>query len=385
MTAKAEALRSKGKEVLSLSHGEPDFKTPDHICTAAKQAIDSGSYFSYPPTGGYLELRKAIAEKYVIEYNVGYRPENVVVSNGAKQAISNLMLTLLTEGDEVIVLAPYWVSYVAQIRIAGGNPVIVKGDLKNDFKVDPNHIERAINGKTRAIIFSSPSNPTGLVYSREELTQLSQLVSQYPDLLVIADEIYEHINYSKDRVCFASLPGMLDRTITVNGFSKGYAMTGWRVGYLCAPDQIASEIIKLQGHLSSSNCSISQQASIAALKHDLRCVNEMVSEYAKRRDLILSLLSGIEGIKVNKPLGAFYVFPDVSSYYGLQHPFKVENSKDMCEFLLAEAHVAVVPGISFGEDRCIRISYSVSEETLREAIRRIKLALKKLTEEATVQ
>ncbi len=379
MTAKAEELRTSGKDVLSLSQGEPDFPTPEFIASAAKETIDSGKFFSYPPSAGYLDLRQAIANKYLSEYNLNYQPENVVVTNGAKQALSNLMLAVLDEGDEVIVLAPYWVSHFAQVKIAGGNPVVIKGKLENGFKIEVGLIEKAITPKTRAIVFSSPCNPTGLVYSNAELRQIANLVSRHPNLIVVADEIYEHINYTQERTCFASLPGMFDRTITINGFSKSFAMTGWRVGFLCAPGQIARQVTKLQSHLSSANCSIAQRAALAALSHQSGAIDYMVKEYKERRDLILSLLTAIEGVEISKPQGAFYVFPDVSSYYGLHALAEIRNSQDMCDYLLSEAHVSVVPGRAFGDDNCIRISYASSAEVITAAMIRIKRALEKLT------
>ena len=378
-TAKAKKLKSEGVDVISLSHGEPNFKTPPYICEAAKQAIDDGNYFSYPPTAGYLDLRAAIAHKYTSENKVPYKTENIVVSNGAKQALSNVMLSILNPGDEVLIFAPFWVSYLAQVKLAGGTPIIIKGAADNDFKVNIEQIKAAITTKTKVIVFSSPCNPTGLVYNQTELTALAELVANYPRLLVIIDEIYEHINYSANQISFAALPGMFNRTATINGFSKSYAMTGWRVGYLAAPTWLTKEVIKLQGHLSSANNSIAQRAALAAITGGLGTVQEMVKSYQERRDLAYSLLSEISGVKVNVPSGAFYIFPNLSHYYGRSYKGKsINNSIDLCTYLLEVAHIALVPGIAFGEDACVRISYALPKLELLEAIKRLKIALENL-------
>jgi len=373
---KAKNLKAKGVDVISFSQGEPDFKTPPYICEAAKQAIDAGNYFSYPPTGGYLDLRTAIAQKYVSENKVPYKTENIVVTNGAKQALSNVMLSILNPGDEVLIFAPFWVSYLAQVKLAGAKPIIIKGAPENDFKVGIQQIKDAISTKTKAIVFSSPCNPTGLVYNKQELEALAELVSNYPNLLVIADEIYEHINYTPHRISFAALPGMFNRTITINGFSKCYAMTGWRVGYLAAPTWLSKEVIKLQGHLTSSNSSIAQRAAFSAINNGLDAVNEMVQEYQKRRDLVYAKLNAIAGIEVNLPSGAFYIFPNISKYYGTWYKGQqINNSIEMCTYLLEIAHIAVVPGAAFGEDACVRISYASPEDDLLEGLKRLKKAL----------
>jgi len=378
-TAKAKALKSKGVDVISLSHGEPDFKTPSYICKAAKQAIDSGKYFSYPPTGGYVDLRAAIANKYSTQNGVPYKTENIVVSNGAKQALSNVMFSILNPGDEVLIFAPYWVSYLAQVKLAGAKPIIVKGDAKNGFKVSIQQIKESISSKTKAIIFSSPSNPTGLIYNKKELKALAELVSSYPNLLVIADEIYEHINYSSNRISFASLPNMFNQTITINGFSKCYAMTGWRVGYLAAPVWLAKEVVKIQGHLTSANSSIAQRAAFAAITNGLETVKEMVQIYQDKRDLVFSKLSEIGDITLNLPSGAFYVFPNISKYYGARYEGKqINNSIEMCTYLLEVAHISFVPGAAFGEDTCVRISYAAPKSDLLEAVKRLKIALESL-------
>src|SRR6478735_7043331 len=323
MAAKAREFKNRGVDVINLSLGEPDFKTPQHICEAAKKPIDEGKYFTYPPVAGYQDLREAIAAKYQKENNVPYKAENIVVSNGAKQSIANAMLALLNPGDEVIVFSPYWVSYDALVRLAEATPVIVKGGIENDFKVTAAQLEAAVTSKTKAIIFSSPCNPTGSVFTKKELEAISAVVLKHPNLLVIADEIYEHINFTGDQTSIASLPGMFDRTITVNGFAKGYAMTGWRVGYIAAPKWIADGCNKVQGQITSANCSVSQRAALAAITGDLAPTNKMVEEYRKRRDVVYNLLKDIPGVKANYPEGAFYFFPDVSSYYGKSDGQKV--------------------------------------------------------------
>src|SRR5436190_15626587 len=313
MAAKAREFKTKGIDVIGLSLGEPDFKTPQHICDAAKKAIDDGKYFAYPPVAGYQDLREALAAKYNKENNVPYKAENIVVSNGAKQSIANAFIALLNPGDEVIVFSPYWVSYDALVRLTESTPVIVKGGIENDFKVTAAQLEKAITPKTKMIIFSSPCNPTGSVFSKKELEAIAAVVLKHEDLLVIADEIYEHINFVGDQTSIASLPGMFDRTITVNGFAKGFAMTGWRVGYIAAPKWVADGSNKVQGQITSANCSISQRGALAAITGDLAPTDAMVKEYHHRRDVVYNLLKEIPGVKANYPQGAFYFFPDVSS------------------------------------------------------------------------
>lgn len=376
MAAKAREFKARGIDVINLSLGEPDFKTPQHICDAAKKAIDEGKFFAYPPVAGYPDLREALAAKYQKENNVPYKAENIVVSNGAKQSIANVMIALLNPGDEVIVFSPYWVSYDALVRLTEATPVVVKGTIENDFKVTAAQVEQAITPKTRAIIFSSPCNPTGSVFTRKELEAISQVVLKHKDLLVIADEIYEHIVFGEEQVSIASLPGMFERTITVNGFAKGFAMTGWRVGYIAAPKWIADGSIKVQGQITSANCSISQRGALAAITSDLTPTHKMVSEYKTRRDVVYNLLKEIPGIKANYPKGAFYFFPDVSAYYGKSHNgTPIKNGDDFCMYMLAEAHVSLVPGGAFGDDNCVRLSYAASEKDLVEAMRRMKTAL----------
>jgi aspartate aminotransferase len=379
MAAKAREFKNRGIDVINLSLGEPDFKTPVHICEAAKKAIDEGKYFSYPPVAGYQDLREALAAKYQKENHVTYRAENIVVSNGAKQSIANVMLALLNKGDEVIVFSPYWVSYDALVRLAEATPIIVKGTLENDFKVTAAQVEEAITSRTKAIIFSSPCNPTGSVFSKKDLEAIASVVLKHPELLVIADEIYEHINFTGEQTSIASLPGMFDRTITVNGFAKGFAMTGWRVGYIAAPKWIADGCNKVQGQITSANCSISQRGALAAITGDLGPTKKMADAYHKRRDLVYNLLKEIPGIKANYPQGAFYFFPDVSYYYGKSDGQSViQNGDDLCLYLLEKAHVSLVPGEAFGEEKCIRLSYAASEAELVEALRRLKEALAKL-------
>ena len=379
MAAKAREYKSRGIDVINLSLGEPDFKTPQHICEAAKKAIDDGKYFSYPPVAGYQDLREALAAKYQKENNVPYKAENIVVSNGAKQSIANVMLALLNPGDEVIIFTPYWVSYDALVRLAEAKPVLVKGTIENDFKVTAAQVEKAITPKTKAIIFSSPCNPTGSVFSRKELEDIAAVVRKHEGLMIIADEIYEHINFTGERVSIASLPGMFDHTITVNGFAKGFAMTGWRVGYIAAPKWVADGSNKVQGQITSANCSISQRGALAAITGDLGPTNKMVKEYHHRRDVVYNLLKEMPGVKANYPQGAFYFFPDVSHYYGKSDGEKtIKNGDDFCLFMLEKGLVSLVPGGAFGDENCVRLSYAASEKDLVEAMKRMKESLLKL-------
>jgi len=379
MAAKAREFKNRGIDVINLSLGEPDFKTPAHICEAAKKAIDEGKYFSYPPVAGYQDLREALAAKYQRENKVPYKAENIVVSNGAKQSIANVMLALLNPGDEVIIFSPYWVSYDALVRLAEATPVLVKGGIENDFKVTADQLEAAITPKTRLIIFSSPCNPTGSVFTRKELEAIAAVVLRHNDLLIIADEIYEHINFTGDQTSIGSLPGMFDRTITINGFAKGFAMTGWRVGYMCAPKWIADAANKIQGQLTSANSSIAQRAALAAITSDIGPTLKMVEEYKKRREIVYEFLKNLPGVKANYPTGAFYFFPDVSYYYGKSDGERtITNGEDFCMYMLEKAHVSLVTGDAFGEPRCIRLSYAASENDLREALKRIREALAQL-------
>lgn len=379
MAAKAREYKQKGIDVISLSLGEPDFRTPAHICEGAKKAIDDGKFFAYPPVNGYLDLREAIAAKYLKDQGIAYKPDQVVVSNGAKQSIANVMFALLNPGDEVIIFAPYWVSYDALVRLSEATPVIVKGGIENDFKVTAEQVQKAITPKTRAIIFSSPCNPTGSVFSKAELESIAKVVMSHPDLLIISDEIYEHINFTGEQVSIATFPGMMDRTVIVNGFAKGYAMTGWRVGYICAPKWVADAANKMQGQLTSANSSISQRAAYAALTGDLTPTQKMVEEYRARREIVYALLKEIPGVNANYPQGAFYFFPDVSSYFGKSDGnVTIKNADDLCLWLLDSAHVSLVPGGAFGDENCVRLSYAASEKDLREALSRIRKALETL-------
>jgi aspartate aminotransferase len=378
MAAKARDFKNRGIDVISLSLGEPDFKTPKHICEAAKKAIDEGKYFAYPPVSGYQDLREAIAAKYQKENGVPYKAENIVVSNGAKQSIANAMLALMNPGDEVIVFSPYWVSYDALVRLTEATPVVLQGGIDNDFKVTASQLDKAITPKTKALIFSSPCNPTGTVFSRKELQAIAEVVVNR-NILAIADEIYEHINFTGEQVSIASFPGMFERTITVNGFAKGFAMTGWRVGYIAAPKWIADGCNKVQGQITSANCSIAQRAALAAITGDIAPTTQMVAEYRQRREIVYELLKNIPGVKCNYPQGAFYFFPDVSSYFGKSDgSTTIRNGDDFCLYMLEQAHVSLVPGEAFGEDKCVRLSYAASEKDLREALKRIREALAKL-------
>lgn len=379
MAAKAREYKAKGIDVISLSLGEPDFKTPKHIQEGAKAAIDEGKYFAYPPVNGYQDLREAISNKFKKENDLDYAPEQIVVSNGAKQSLANVFQALIDEGDEVIVFSPFWVSYSALIELAGGIPVYVKGTIDNDFKVTADQLKQALTPKTKAMIFSSPCNPTGSVFTKDELEEISEVVLANENLLVISDEIYEHINYTSAHASIGAIPGMIDRTITVNGMAKGFAMTGWRVGYIGAPLWMAKACNKIQGQFTSANCSIAQRAALTALTTDLGPTREMAKEYLRRRSLVKGLLDEIPGIKTNEPQGAFYFFPDVSAYFGkLAGDHKIENASDLAMFILEEAHVSVVTGEAFGDPDCIRLSYAASEEDLRKAMARIKTALAKL-------
>lgn len=380
MAAKAREFKERGVDVISLSLGEPDFKTPKHIQEGAKAAIDENKWFSYPPVNGYLDLRKAIVEKFKNENGLEYTPDQIVVSNGAKQSIINVMMSLINPGDEVVVFSPYWVSYTAAIELAEGIPVLIKGSLEDDFKATAQQLKEAITPKTRAIIFSSPCNPTGSVFTKEELEKIAEVVLEREGIYVMSDEIYEHINYTDAHASIGAVPGMEERTITINGMAKGFAMTGWRVGYIGAPTWIAKACNKIQGQLTSANCSIAQRATLTALTSDLGPTVEMAKEYRNRRELVYNLLNEIPGFKTNMPKGAFYFFPDVSSYFGKSvGDTTIDNASDFCLYLLEIAHVSLVTGEAFGDANCIRLSYAASEENLKEAVVRIKAALSKLS------
>ena len=376
MAALARELKAQGKDIISLSLGEPDFNTPEFIKEAAKKAIDE-NYSTYTPVEGYLELKEAICKKFKRDNNLDYKPSQIVVSTGAKQSLYNIAQVMLNEGDEVILPAPYWVSYYEIIKLSGGVPVEVPTSVESDFKITPEQLEAAITPKTKMIWFSSPCNPSGSVYNREELTALAKVLEKYPNVYVVSDEIYEHINFSGTFCSIASIPGMFDRTITVNGVAKAFAMTGWRIGYMGAPEFIAKACTKIQGQVTSGANSIAQRATITAVEADPSVLNEMVSAFKNRRDLVVGLVKEIPGFKLNVPEGAFYVFPDVSSYFGKTLKGQlIKDATDFSMFLLAEANVATVTGDAFGNPNCIRFSYATSEALLTEAMRRIKEALK---------
>lgn len=380
MAQKARELKGQGADVISLSLGEPDFKTPEHVCDAAKEAIDTGDYFKYTPVPGYQDLREAIADKLKRENNLSYTANQIVVSTGAKQSIANAFLCLLNPGDEVIVYAPYWVSYVEIIKLAEGVPVLINGNIENNFKATAEQLKAAITPKTKAIIFSSPCNPTGAVFSREEMEEMANVLADHPDIFVVADEIYEHINFSGEHVSIAGMPGMMERTITVNGFSKGFAMTGWRLGYIAAPLPLAKACGKIQGQFTSGTNSIAQRAAIAALTGDMAPTRKMAEAYQRRRDLVLEKLKEVPGIKTYVPNGAFYIFPDVSEYFGKSDgETTIHNASDFCMYILNKAHVSLVTGEAFGAPECVRLSYAASDEALVEAINRIKDTLSKLS------
>jgi aspartate aminotransferase len=375
MAALARELKSQGKDIISLSLGEPDFNTPDFIKEAAKKAIDD-NYSHYSPVDGYIELKEAICRKFKRDNDLEYKPANIVVSTGAKQSLYNLAQVLLNDGDEVILPAPYWVSYSEIVKLSGGIPVEVSTSIEDDFKMTPQQLEDAITPRTKMIWYSSPCNPSGSVYSREEFTAIAEVLKKYPDILIIADEIYEHINFSGTFCSMASIPGMFERTITVNGVSKAFAMTGWRIGYLGASEVIAKACTKIQGQVTSGANSIAQQATITALDADPTVLNDMVSQFKSRRDLVIKLIREIPGIKINVPEGAFYVFPNVSSFFGKTlRGTLIKNADDFSMYLLSSANVATVTGEAFGNPDCIRFSYATSEEILTEALKRIKEAL----------
>ena len=375
MAALARELKSQGKDIISLSLGEPDFNTPDFVKEAAKKAIDE-NYSQYTPVEGYLELREAICRKFKRDNNLDYKPSQIVVSTGAKQSLYNLAQVLLNDGDEVILPAPFWVSYSEIIKMSCGIPVEVPTSVDNDFKITPAQLEAAITPKTKMIWYSSPCNPSGSVYNREELTALSAVILKHPNILVISDEIYEHINFSKTFCSIASIPGMYDRTVTVNGVAKAFAMTGWRIGYIGAPEYIAKACTKLQGQVTSGANSIAQRATITAVDADSSVLKEMVNAFHSRRDLVVKMAKEIPGVKLNVPEGAFYIFPDVSYYFGKTLRGQlINNADDLSMYLLAEANVATVTGDAFGNPNCIRISYATSEAILTDAMNRIKKSL----------
>lgn len=378
MAKKCRELAAQGFDVINLSFGEPDFHTPEFIKEAAKKALDD-NFTYYTPVPGYPELRKAISAKLKRENNLDYGFDQIVVGTGAKQAIANAVMCLVNPGDEVVVPTPYWVSYSEVIKLAEGTPVFIKGTVEQDFKINAEQLEAAITPKTRLFMFSSPCNPTGSVYSKEELRSLAAVFEKYPEVYILSDEIYEHINFIEQHESIAQFEAIKDRVVIINGLSKAYAMTGWRMGYLAANKEIAQACEKMQGQITSGTCSIAQRAGIAAYEGGLESVIAMRDAFHKRRDIVYELLKAIPGLKTNLPQGAFYFFPDVSYYLGKSFEGKImENATDLCMYLLEKAYVAVVTGEAFGEDNAIRISYAASEEALREAMKRIAATLAQL-------
>jgi aspartate aminotransferase len=379
MAQKSRELKAKGFDIISLSLGEPDFNTPDYIKEAAKKAIDD-NYSKYPPVPGYNDLREAISRKFKRENGINYTADQIVVSAGGKHSLINVILSIVNPGEEVIILAPYWVSYYDQVILAGGKPIVVEASLENDFKVSPEQLEVVITKKTRLIIFNSPSNPTGMVYTREEMEEIAKVVQKYQGLYIISDEIYEHILFKGEHISMASFDYIYDRVITVNGVSKGYAMTGWRIGYIGAPVWIAKAVDKLQGQFTSGVCSIAQRAALAAIDGDDGGSRKMMRDaFLRRRDLICRLLKDIKGMKLRVPQGAFYVMPDISYYFGKSDgETKIKNSDDLVLYLLDKAQVALVGGDAFGASTCMRISYATSDNLLVEAVKRMKGALDRL-------
>ena len=375
MSQKSSEMKAQGIDVINMSVGEPDFNTPDHIKEAAKKAIDD-NYSRYSPVPGYPDLRKAIAAKLKNENGLDYNIDEILVSNGAKQSVCNTVMALVNDGDEVIIPAPYWVSYPQMVKLAGGVPVIVNAGFEQDFKMTAQQFEEAITPKTRMLILCSPSNPTGSVYSKEKLESLAEVIKKHDDLYVLADEIYEHINYTGRHASIAQFPGMKERSIIVNGVSKAYAMTGWRIGFIAAPEWIVKGCNKLQGQYTSGPCSVSQKAAEAAYTLPQDCVETMRQAFERRRDLIVELAKDIPGLEVNVPQGAFYLFPKCSSFFGKSDGTRtINNSTDFAMYLLEVGHVATVAGDAFGDPDCFRMSYATSDENIREAMSRIKKVL----------
>ena len=372
MAAKARELKNNGIDIIGLSLGEPDFNTPDFIKNSAIDAINQ-NYNSYTPVDGYLELKEAICKKFHRDNKIIYNPNQIVVSTGAKQSIANVVQALIKPGEEVILLAPFWVSYSAIVLMADGIPKILKSDISNDFKVSAKQIDDAISEKTKMIIINSPNNPSGSIYNKKELYEIASVLKKYPNVFVLSDEIYEHINYGTEHVSFASIEGMYERTITVNGIAKAFAMTGWRIGYLGAPNWIAKACTKLQGQVTSGANCIAQRATIEAITESPEKINYMVKEFEQRKNLIIKLLSEIKGFQLNNPDGAFYIFPDISYYFGKKiGDVTIKNASDFAMLVLEKAHVATVTGDAFGSPKNIRISYAASKENIITAVNRIK-------------
>ncbi|MBR2102380.1 MAG: pyridoxal phosphate-dependent aminotransferase [Prevotella sp.] len=378
MSQKSSEMKAQGVDVINMSVGEPDFNTPEHIKEAAKKAVDN-NFSKYSPVPGYPDLRKAIARKLKTENGLDYRPEEILVGNGAKQCVCNVVMALVDDGDEVVIPAPFWVSYPQMVKLAGGVPVTVEATFEQDFKITPEQLEDAITPKTRMLILCSPSNPTGSVYTKEELERLAEVVKKHDDLFVLADEIYEHINYTGAHASIAAVEGMRERTIVVNGVSKAYAMTGWRIGFMAGPEWIVKGCNKLQGQYTSGPCSVSQKAALEAYEASQQCVEDMRQAFQRRRDLIVELARQIPGLEVNVPQGAFYLFPKCSSFFGKSYNGRtINNSSDLAMFLLEEGHVATVGGDAFGSPQCFRMSYATSDDNIREAMKRIAQTLEKL-------
>ena len=378
MSQKSAEMKAQGIDVINMSVGEPDFNTPDHIKVAAKLAIDE-NYSRYSPVPGYPELRQAIARKLERENQLRYQPSEILVSNGAKQSVCNTVMALVDPGEEVIIPAPYWVSYPQMVKLAGGTPVIINAGFEQNFKITPEQLEAAITPQTRLLILCSPSNPTGSVYTKDELAGLAEVILKHEDLFVLADEIYEHINYIGKHESIAQFPGMKERSIIVNGVSKAYAMTGWRIGYIAAPEWIVKGCNKLQGQYTSGPCSVSQRAALEAYIASQDCVEEMRLAFERRRDLIVELAKDIPGLEVNTPQGAFYLFPKCSNFYGKSDgEHTIKDSNDLAMYLLEVGHVATVGGDAFGDPDCFRMSYATSDDNIREAMRRIKEVLGRL-------
>ena len=378
MAAKARELKSQGKDVIGLSLGEPDFNTPDFIKESAKKAIDD-NFSKYTPVPGYKDLLETVSEKFQRDNKLIYNTNQIVCSTGAKQSIAQLLMVILDEGDEVILPAPYWVSYYQMIKLAGGVPKVINTDIKNNFKITANQLNSTITQKTKAFLFSSPCNPTGTVYNEEELVELSQVFKKNKNIIIISDEIYEHINFKETHFSIGRIQDIKDQVVTINGLSKGFAMTGWRFGYLGAPKEIAAACVKMQGQITSATCSITQRAAITALSASPKCTYEMRNKFKFRRDLIIKLLSEIEKLKINTPEGAFYIFPDISRYIGTSYmKYKILNANDLAMFLLEDCGVATVSGSAFGAEKHLRISYAASESELTKACTLIKNSLNKL-------
>ncbi|HJX72123.1 MAG TPA: pyridoxal phosphate-dependent aminotransferase [Bacteroidales bacterium] len=375
MNQRGRDLRLKGIDIINLSVGEPDFNTPDHIKAAAKKAIDDNFSF-YPPAAGFPELLEAISNKFKRENNLDFKPEQIVVSTGSKNALANAILCLVDNHDEVIIPAPYWVTYAELVKLAEGKCIVINGNIENDFKVTPQQIEEAITSRTRAFLLCSPNNPSGTFYSRSELESIARVLEKHPDVFIVTDEIYEHINYIGKHETIGQFDFLKDRVVIINGVSKAYAMTGWRIGYMAGPLWLTKACIKLQGQLTTGPTTIAQKAAVVALNDDQSCVAKMNMVFKRRRDLMIHLLKDIPGLKTSVPCGAFYVFPQVSSYFGKSDGNNlIQTSNDLCLYLLDKAHIATVPGEAFGEPACIRISFATSDENLIEAMNRMKKAL----------